>query len=80
MWQISGPPCDIYDQQSFISIWGIGGHLGHIQGSANWPRMDRFENFSTFSHTKSELKGGLFYEKNSQLMYLGSHFGGRLEK
>ena len=33
-------------------------------GSANRPRMDRLENFSTFYLTKSELKGGLFYERN----------------
>ena len=32
-------------------------------GSADRPRMHRFEKFSTFSHTKSEFKGGLFYEK-----------------
>ena len=47
--------------------------------SANRPTMNRFENFSTFSYTKSELKGGPFYEKNCQLMYLGpyseGHFG-----
>jgi hypothetical protein len=24
--------------------------------------MNRFENFATFSYTKLELKGGLFYE------------------
>ena len=46
-------------------------------GSANWPRMDRFEKFSTFSYTKSELKGGLFYERNCQLMYLGPYSAGR---
>jgi hypothetical protein len=33
------------------------------QGSANRPTMNRFENLSTFSFTKSELKGVLFYEK-----------------
>ena len=32
-------------------------------GSADRPRMGRFENFLTLFHTKSELKGGLFYEK-----------------
>ena len=32
-------------------------------GSANRPRMDLFEKFSTFSYTNTELKGGLFYEK-----------------
>ena len=32
-------------------------------GSANQPRMDRLENLSTFTHTKSELKGGQLHEK-----------------
>ena len=41
--------------------------------------MDRFENFSTISPTKSKFKGGPFYEKNSQLTYLRPHFGGRFE-
>ena len=71
------PPCDIYDQQSFISIMSIGGRWGHIQGSADWPTMDQFVNFSTFSHTISEWKGCLFHEKNCQLMYLGPYIAGR---
>ena len=41
----------------------IVGRFGHIGGSANRPTIDRFEKFSTLFHTKSELKGGLFYEK-----------------
>ena len=32
-------------------------------GSADRPRIGRFEKFSTFFHTKSEFRGGLFYEK-----------------
>ena len=32
-------------------------------GSADRPRMGRFENFSTIFHTKSEFREGLFYEK-----------------
>ena len=32
-------------------------------GSADRPRMGRFVIFLTLFHTKSELKGGLFYEK-----------------
>ena len=47
------------------------------RGSANRPTMDQFVNFSTSSQTKSELKGGLFYEKNCQLMYLGPYIAGR---
>ena len=47
------------------------------RGSANWPTMDRFEKFSTYSPTKSKFKGGPFYEKNCQLMYLRPHFAGR---
>ena len=35
------------------------GPLQNIGGSANRPRIDRFENFST--STKSDLKGGLFF-------------------
>ena len=49
-------------------------------GSANRPTMGRCENFSTFSYTKSELKGGQFDEKNSQLMYLRSHVEAHFEK
>ena len=33
----------------------------------NWPRMDRFEKISNYAFTKSELKGGPFYEKNCAL-------------
>ena len=40
----------------------LGAHWKN-RGSADRPTMDRFEKFSTFSHTKSELKRGLFYEK-----------------
>ena len=57
------PPCDIYDQQSFISIWSIGGRLGHIQGSANRPTMDRFENFSTFFTQNPNSNGVRFIKK-----------------
>ena len=32
-------------------------------GSADRPRIDRCKNFTTFFHTKSELKGVLFYEQ-----------------
>ena len=32
-------------------------------GSADRPRMGRFEKFSTFFYTKSEFRGGLFCEK-----------------
>ena len=32
-------------------------------GSANQPRMDRYEKFSNLSYTKSEFKGGAFCEK-----------------
>ena len=39
------------------------GPFSKMGGSADRPRMDRFENFSTIYHTKSELKGGPFYEK-----------------
>ena len=39
--------------------------------------MDRFENSSTFSFTKSEFKGGLFYLKKCQLMYMGPYNVGR---
>ena len=42
--------------------------------------MDQFENFSILSYTKSNFKGGPFYEKNCQLMYLRPHFAGRFEK
>ena len=41
------------------------------------PEWADLKNFATFSHTKSELKGGLFYEKNCQLMYLGPYNAGR---
>ena len=47
------------------------------RGSADRPTMDRFVNFLTFSHTKPELKGGLFNEKNCQLWYFGPHIVGR---
>ena len=33
------------------------------KGVCNQPRMDQLEFFSTFIYTKSELKGGLFFEK-----------------
>ncbi len=33
--------------------------------SANWLKMDQFENFSSISCTKSKLKGGQFNEKNA---------------
>ena len=56
------------------------GRFGQMGVSANRPKLDQFVNFSTSSQTKSELKGCLFYEKNCQLMYLGAHFGGCLEK
>ena len=56
------------------------GRFGHIGGSANPPTMNRFENFSTFSYTKSELKGGPFYEKNCQLMYFGPYNAGRFRQ
>ena len=74
------PPCNIYDQQSFISVRSIGGCFGHIGGSANRPTIDQFEHFSTFSYTKAKFKGGQFYEKNCQLMYLRPHFAGCFEK
>ena len=32
-------------------------------GSADRPRIGRLKKFSTFFHTKSEFRGGLFYEK-----------------
>ena len=32
-------------------------------GSADRPRIGRLKKFSSLLHTKSELKGGLFYEK-----------------
>ena len=49
-------------------------------GSANRPRIVQFWNLWTISYTKSKFKGGPFYEKNCQLMYLRPHFGGRFEK
>ena len=41
------------------------------KGSANWPKMDQVENFSTISCTKSKLKGGQFYEINANSCILG---------
>ena len=58
----------------------IAGRFGHIGGSANRPRIVQFSNFRTFSYIKFKFKGGLFYAKNCQLMYLGPHFAGRFEK
>ena len=55
----------------------IVGRFEHNGGSTDLPTMDRFEIFSFFYHTKSEFKGGLFYEKNCQLMYLRPHIVGR---
>ena len=46
-------------------------------GSADRPRIDQLKKISALFHTKSELKGGLFYEKNCQLMYLGPYNAGR---
>ena len=58
-------------------LWAVLDILG---GSANRPTIDRFEKFWTFFYTKSKFKGGLFYEKNRQLMYLRPHFAGRFLK
>ena len=41
------------------------------RGSANRPKMDKFENFSTISCSKSKLKGGQFNEKNANSCILG---------
>ena len=55
---------------------------GHFvkKGSANWPRVDRFEKSSTLSYTKLEFKWGPLYEKHCQLMYLGPTMQAILEK
>ena len=54
----------------------IAGRLEKM-GSANRPKMDKFENFSTISCSKSKLKGGQFNEKKCQLLYFGPHIVGR---
>ena len=44
------------------------------------PKCTNFKKFTQFHETKSKLKGGLFYEKKSQLMYLGSLNAGGFEQ
>jgi hypothetical protein len=58
-------------------LWAVLNILG---GSTNRPRIVQFWNSWTISYTKSKFKGGPFYEKNCQLMFLKPHFGGRFEK
>ena len=70
-------PCDIYDQQSFISIWSIGGSFGHIgKKSANHTTMDQFKNFQLFL-TQNPNSNGVRFIKKCQLVYLMPHFVGR---
>ena len=42
--------------------------------SANWPKMEQFEKFSTISHSNSK-----FNEKISHYNYFGPHIAGRFE-
>lgn len=49
-------------------------------GSANRPKIVQFLNFRPLFYSKSKFKGGPFYEKNCQLMYLRPHFAGRFDK
>ncbi len=55
-----------------MSIWGpiLRAVLKHRE-SANRPKIDQFENFSSISCTKSKLKGGQFNEKNANSCILG---------
>ena len=54
----------------FWTYWGV------CQSAQNCPILK----FLNIFDTKSKFKGGPFYEKNCQLMYLRPHFAGRFEK
>ena len=56
------------------------GRFRQVGVAANQPKLDQFWLIRTFSCTKSKFKGGLFYAKNCQLMYLRPHFAGCFEK
>ena len=73
------PPCNTKMANSCIS----GPILRAVKkngGSENWPRMYRFENLSTVSYTKSELKGGPFYEKIASSCTWGPTMWANLDK
>ena len=72
---------NFYEKHCQFIVWGPKLQaVWRKRGSANRPKMDQFENFSIIYCTKSKFKWGPCYKKKSQLMYLGAHFGGRLEK
>ena len=61
---------NFYEKYCQFIVWGPKLQaVWRNKGSANRPKMDQLENFSTISYSKSKLKGGPFYEKNCQLMY-----------
>ena len=48
-------------------------------GSTNRPRIVQLNFFWKISFTKSEYKGGPFYKKNCQILYLRPHIVGRFD-
>ena len=56
------------------------GCFEEIWVSTNRPILGPIKKLSTIFCTKSKLKGGLFYEKNCQLVYMGPHNTGRFEQ
>ena len=72
---------NFYEKNCQFIVWGPKLQaVWRYRGSANRPKMDQFEIFFIIHCTKSKMKGGLFYEKKCQLMYLRPYFAGRLQK
>ena len=63
---------NFYEKYCQFIVWGPKLQaLWRNRGSANWPKMDKFENISIIYCTKSKLKGGQFNEKNANSCILG---------
>ena len=56
---------NFYEKNCQFIVWDPN------RGSANWPKMDKFEKFSIIYCTKLKLKGGQFKEKNANSGILG---------
>ena len=61
MRQISGPPTIFMTSNVVTNLFHK--NLVPHRGSANWPKMDKFENLSIIYCSKSKLKGGQFILK-----------------